>query len=151
MPKKISKDNPLSEITLRRYEKPYKMPRREAIRMLCLSLGLLQPGDSRDVIVDVLQTMIDSSSKKRMITSEEVQRGVIASRKKNKINVHGVAASNIRRQMKRLKDLQLIEKIRNDYRITEFESLENLFEERIQKFHIPQITNRVKEYCRIIK
>ncbi len=151
MPKRISKDNPLSEITLRRYEKPYKMSRREAIRMICLSLGLLQPGDSRDVIVDVLQAMIDTSSKKKMIASEEVQKIVIASRKKNKLNVNGVAASNIRRQMKRLKDLQLIEKIKNEYRITEFESLENIFDDRIQKFHIPQITSRVKEYCRIIK
>lgn len=151
MPKRISKDIPLSEITLRRYEKPYKMSRREAIRMLCLSLGLLQPGDSRDVVVDVLQAMIDTSSKKRMITSEEVQKVVIVLRKKNKLNVHGVAASNIRRQMKRLKDLQLIEKIKNEYRITEFESLETLFDERIQKFHIPQITSRVKEYCKIIK
>ncbi len=151
MPKKISKDSPLSEITLRRYEKPYQMSRREAIRKLCLSLGLLQPGDSRDVMVDVLQTMIETSKKKRMTTSEEVQKTVIASRKKNKLSIQGVAASNIRRQMKRLKDLQLIEKIKNEYRITEFESLETLFEDRIQKFHIPQITSRVKEYCRIIK
>ena len=151
MPKKISKDSPLSEITLRRYEKPYQMSRREAIRKLCLSLGLLQPGDSRDVMVDVLQTMIETSKKKKMTTSEEVQKLVIASRKKNKLSIHGVAASNIRRQMKRLKDLQLIEKIKNEYRITEFESLENLFEDRIQKYHISQITSRVKEYCKIIK
>jgi hypothetical protein len=127
------------------------MSRREAIRKLCLSLGLLQPGDSRDVMVDVFQTMIETSKKKRMTTSEEVQKLVIVSRKKNKLSIQGVAASNIRRQMKRLKDLQLIEKIKNEYRITEFESLETLFEDRIQKFHIPQITSRVKEYCKIIK
>ena len=87
MPKSISKDFPLSEITLRRYEKPYKMPRREAIRKLCLSLGLLQPGDSRDVIVEVLQVIIDHSNKKKLITSDEVQKKVIALRKKNKLNV----------------------------------------------------------------
>jgi len=151
MPKKISCDFPLSEITLRRYEKPYRMTRREAIRKLCLSLGLLQPGDSRDVVVDVLQTMVDSSKKRKMITSEEVQKVVISSRKKSKLPAQGIAASNIRRQMKRLKDLQLIEKIKNEYRITEFESIDTLFEDRIQKFHIPQITSRVREYCKIIK
>ncbi len=151
MPKKISKDFPLSEITLRRYEKPYKVTRREAIRKLCLSLGLLQPGDSRDVVVDVLQSIIDTSKTKKMITSEEVQKRVIILRKKNKLNSQGVAASNIRRQIKRLKDLQLIEVIKNEYRIVEFENLEDVFEERIKNLYLPQITNRVKEYCRAIK
>jgi hypothetical protein len=151
MPKKISKDFPLSEITLRRYEKPYKVTRREAIRKLCLSLGLLQPGDSRDVVVDVLQSIIDTSKTKKMITSEEVQKRVIVLRKKNKLNSQGVAASNIRRQIKRLKDLQLIEVIKNEYRIVEFENLEDVFEERIKNLYLPQITNRVKEYCRAIK
>ena len=87
MPKHISKDFPLSEITLRRYEKPYKVTRREAIRKLCLSLGLLQPGDSRDVIVDVLQSIVDTSKKKKMISSEEVQKKVIASRKKKQNSI----------------------------------------------------------------
>jgi hypothetical protein len=151
MPKKISKDFPLSEITLRRYEKPYKVTRREAIRKLCLSLGLLQPGDSRDVVVDVLQSIVDTSKSKKMITSEEVQKKVIALRKKNKLNSQGVAASNIRRQIKRLKDLQLIEVIKNEYRIAEFENLENVFEERIKNLYLSQITNRVKEYCKAIK
>ena len=151
MPKKISKDFPLSEITLRRYEKPYKVTRREAIRKLCLSLGLLQPGDSRDVVVDVLQSIIDTSKTKKMITSEGVQKRVIVLRKKNKLNSQGVAASNIRRQIKRLKDLQLIEVIKNEYRIVEFENLEDVFEERIKNLYLPQITNRVKEYCRAIK
>ncbi len=127
MPKSISKDFPLSEITLRRYEKPYKMPRREAIRKLCLSLGLLQPGDSRDVIVEVLQVILDHSNKKKLISSDEVQKKVIALRKKNNLNVYGVAPSNIRRQIKRLKDLHLVEKIKNDYRVTEFENFSKIY------------------------
>ena len=49
----VSRDIPLSEITLRRYERPYNMSRRELVRKLCLSVGLLQPGDSRDVVVDI--------------------------------------------------------------------------------------------------
>lgn len=86
-----------------------------------------------------------------MITSEEVQKKVIASRKKNKLNVNGVASSNIRRQIKRLKDLQLIEKIKNEYRIAEFENLDIVFEERIKKYYLPQILSRVKDYCKFIK
>ena len=51
------KDIPLSEITLRKYEKPANLEKRELIRKICLSLGLLQLGDSRDVIVDILMVL----------------------------------------------------------------------------------------------
>ena len=54
---KISKDIPLAEITLRKYEKPTNLKGRDLVRKLCLSIGLLQPGDSRDVIVDILNVM----------------------------------------------------------------------------------------------
>ena len=54
----IAKDTPLVEITLRRYEKPNQMSERELVRKLCLSFGLLQPGDSRDVIVDVFCVLL---------------------------------------------------------------------------------------------
>ena len=56
--KTIAKDIPLAEITLRRYEKPANLNERELVRKLCLSIGLLQPGDSRDVVVDVLNVLI---------------------------------------------------------------------------------------------
>ena len=60
MPKQtISKDTPLAELTLRRYEKPYDLTGRSLVKKLCLSLGLLQPGDSRDVIVDVLHVLLN--------------------------------------------------------------------------------------------
>ena len=54
----ISKDIPLAEITLRKYERPANLSERELVRKLCLSVGLLQPGDSRDVVVDVLGVLI---------------------------------------------------------------------------------------------
>jgi len=47
-------ETPLMEITLRRYESPHNLNKRDTLKKLCLSLGLLQPGDSRDVIVDIL-------------------------------------------------------------------------------------------------
>ena len=63
MAKTISKDTPLAEITLRRYEKPDNLSDRELVRKLCLSIGLLQPGDSRDVVVDVLYVMLKNKKK----------------------------------------------------------------------------------------
>ena len=147
----IAKDIPLSEITLRRYEKPYEMPKRELIKKLCLSVGLLQPGDSRDVVVDVLQVLLESKPKKKLLESSEINRQVIALRKKNKLPLKGIAPSNIRRQLKRLKDIYIIENINNHYRITEFNELEDIFQERIENFMLPNILNRVKEYFKVIK
>ena len=80
--KTISKDIPLAELTLRRYEKPYKMGKRELMKKVCLSVGLLQPGDSRDVIVDILYVMYNS---KKPLGSEEIRTLVIDHRKKSKL------------------------------------------------------------------
>lgn len=63
----------------------------------------------------------------------------------------GIASSNIRRQLKRLKDIYLIESVNNEYRITEFSNLEEIFSERIEKFMLPNIISRVKEYLKIVK
>jgi len=146
--KTISKDIPLAELTLRRYEKPYKMGKRELMKKLCLSVGLLQPGDSRDVIVDILYVMYNS---KKPLGSEEIRTLVIDNRKKSKLELRGVASSNVRRQLKRLRDLFLVEKIKNDYRIAENEKLLRIFEEKIEKYYLNSIVDRVKEYFEAVK
>ena len=148
MVKTISKDTPLAEITLRKYEQPNNLTRRELVKKLCLSLGLLQPGDSRDVIVDVLLVLINS---KEPLSSEKINDLVIELRKKENLPLKGIAGSNIRRQLKRLKDLFLIENVKNEYRINENESLINIFEEKIEKFYIKSILDRIKEYLRAVR
>lgn len=140
------KDSPLSEITLRKYEKPYKLDKRELVKKICLSLGLLQPGDSRDVIVDILLILTQNSREKREISSEEIKEKVLETRKKYNLEMRGVADSNIRRQLKRLRDLMLIEKKNNLYNLSEFESLSRIFQDKIEKFLIPQTIERIKEY-----
>ncbi|MBS3146831.1 hypothetical protein J4471_04000 [Candidatus Woesearchaeota archaeon] len=146
MLKTISRDTPLAELTLRRYEKPYTKDKRELVRKLCLSTGLLQPGDSRDIIVDILQVLLKSRNKKILLSSEEVKTETINLRKKYKLPLKGVAASNVRRQLKRLRDVYLVEKIKNDYRITEFEPLSVIFDKRIKEMYLKTILERVKEY-----
>ena len=148
--KTISKDIPLSEITLRRYEKPANLSERELVRKLCLSVGLLQPGDSRDIIVDILNILIKAKKEQKNLTSDEICTGVIEERKKSKMPMLGIAPSNIRRQLKRLKDLLLIEKRINAYRITEHSNLNEIFEEKIEKFLLPSINARIKEYLKRI-
>ena len=151
MPKTISKDFPLSEITLRRYEKPYSMPRRELIRKICLSVGLLQPGDSRDIVVDVMHTLLNASKDKKMLNSEDIKKQAIELRKKSNLPLKGIASSNIRRQLKRLREIYLVEKVKNDYRITEFENMNILFEEKIEKYYLAAIIKRVQEYFQELK
>jgi len=148
--KTISREIPLSEITLRRYEKPSNLSGRELVRKICLSIGLLQPGDSRDVIVDILDVLIKAKKEQKNLTSDEVCHFVIEERKKLKLPMLGIASSNIRRQLKRLKDLFLIEKRLNAYSITEHNNLNEIFEERIEKILLPSINSRIKEYLKKI-
>lgn len=142
---KISRDTPLAEITLRRYEKP-TMGDRELVRKFCLSVGLLQPGDSRDVVVDVFHVLLKARQRKEELHSEEVKNNVMTLRKEMSLPMLGIASSNIRRQLKRLKDLHLIETNANLYRVTEFGQLSEIFEEKVQNFLLNSVMSRVKDY-----
>lgn len=146
----IAKDIPLAEITLRRYEKPASLGERELVRKLCLSLGLLQPGDSRDIIVDVFSVLLKARKEAKNLTSDEICRLVIEERKRLNLPMLGIASSNIRRQLKRLKDLLLVEKRLDAYRIIEHSSLGEIFEGKIEKFLLPAITSRIMEYLKKI-
>ncbi len=140
------KDLPLSEITLRKYEKPANLERRELFRKICLSLGLLQLGDSRDVIVDILMVLVEANKNKDRLTSDEINAKVGELRKKYSLPDKGLAESNIRRQLKRLRDYMLVDKQENKYFLIEHSTLKDIFEKNIEKFVIPPIIERIKEY-----
>jgi len=146
---KISRDIPLAEITLRRYEKPASTDR-ELVRKFCLSVGLLQPGDSRDVIVDVFQVLLIARQNQEQLHSEEIKNQVMQSRKQTGLPMLGIASSNIRRQLKRLKDLHLIETNANLYRVAEFAHVSEIFEDKIHNFLLKSILSRVREYIKRI-
>ncbi len=140
---RISVDTPLAEITLRKYEKPSGESKRELVRKLCLSLGLLQPGDSRDVVVDVLQVILEAE---RELSSTEVEHRVVEKRKEAGLELLGIAPSNIRKQLLRLRDVFVVEKVKNYYRIRENTTIKEIFEENIEKYYMSSIISRVKEY-----
>ncbi len=143
---KVLRDTPLMELTLRRYERPDNFKDRDLVKKFCLSLGLLQPGDSRDVIVDVLYVLLRAKKDRYEISSEKIRELVIELRKQQEIPLIGIASSNIRRQIKRLREIFIVEKIRNTYRISEFSNLSDTYEEKIKQFLIPPILKRVKDY-----
>ena len=144
--RKVVKDIPLLELTVRRYEKPQQLDTRELLKKYCLSIGLLQPGDSRDIIIDILHVLLQARREQEELCSEEIRKRATILRRENALPEAGVAGSNIRRQLKRLRDLLLVQKIRNNYRITEFSSLSEIFDEKIEKYMLESIVSRVKEY-----
>jgi len=143
------KDIALDEITLRKYEIPEIRERRELVRKFCLSLGLLQEGDSRDIIVDILLVLLKAKKEKKFLNSKEIKEFVEKIRQDYGLDTRGISESNIRRQLKRLRDLMLVEKIKNSYRISEFSSIETLLE-RIFEIKLNGITKRIKEYAKAI-
>jgi len=142
----MKKDIPLNEITLRKYEKPYSTTKRELMKKICLSLGLLQSGDSRDVIVDILLVLDEARKIRKELTSDEIKEKVEKIRQENSLEMKGIAESNMRRQLKRLRDLMLVEKNANNYSLSEFLPLNEIFQEKIENFLIPDILKRVKEH-----
>lgn len=146
----ISRDTPLAEITLRKYEKPYDLDQRELVRKLCLSTGLLQPGDSRDIIVDIFHALLLARQQKKELRSDELQTAVMELRHQASLPLNGVAPSNIRRQLKRLRDIFLVEKISNKYRINEHEELRHIFEEKIEQYLLQTVVGRVRDYIDMV-
>ena len=150
MARTISHDTPLLELTLRKYERPYGLGQRDVVRRVCLCLGLLQPGDSRDAIIDVLYVLLSERKRRRFIGAEDLARRVIGLRRKFKKPVYGVATSNVRRQLGRLRELMLVEKIDKGYRITEWMSLEELFKERVCAVLLKGTRQRIYEYLALV-
>jgi len=143
---KVARDTPLSEITLRKYEKPRRLKARELVKKLCLSVGLLQPGDSRDVVVDILQVLLKGAKRRKAYTCTEIERKVLQNRKLHKLPLLGVASSNVRRQIKRLRLLFLVEKIKTTYRITEFAPMAEILQEKFEPYLLQNTLKRVRDY-----
>jgi hypothetical protein len=145
--RRVIKDTPLMELTLRRYEKPQGNDKRELLRKFCLSMGLLQPGDSRDIIVDILHVLLRAKKERLDLSSVEIRDRVETIRNEYKLPLLGIAGSNVRRQIKRLRDILLVQKVKSSYRIREFSKMHDIFDESIEKYLLPAIVSRTKEYC----
>lgn len=145
MPQKIkSTELPISEITLRKYEKPSKnLSKRNLIKKILLSLGLLQPGDSREVIIDIFQAIIES---KKPLSASEIIKKAKKARKDN----NGLTYPNVSRQLRRLKSIMLIESRADKYRLNENDTLQNIFKEKIIKYYITSIEERINEYLMMV-
>lgn len=139
MQKRALKDLPLQEITLRKYEEPSALSGRDLSKKFLLSIGLLNPGESRDVIVDIFALLLDAKKEKRFLQIEAFLESL-----KEK---PGASAPNVRRQLRRLKDLKMIEKLPEGYRITEFGELKPIISNYVSEFLVNPALERVRQYA----
>ncbi|MBS3065133.1 MAG: hypothetical protein J4451_01385 [DPANN group archaeon] len=137
---KSLKDVPLQEITLRKYEEPSNLSGRELTKKFLLSIGLIQPGESRDIVVDIFHTLILARNKK-----EHIDIPMLSEKLKNK---QGASIPNINRQLRRLKNMKLIEKSNDGYRVTEFSSLQPVIDNYIVNYLINPAVDRIKQYAK---
>jgi len=137
--KKVFKDKPLSEITLRRFEKPGNENLKELSRKFLISTGLLQTGDGRDIISEIFYELVLASKNKEYMPIELIieKFGVL----------NGGTPNNIRRHIKRLKDCGLIERTEYGYKLIEFMPLTEIFKKELINNLIEPSINRILEYC----
>src|SRR3990172_7946422 len=126
MAKKALKDLPLQEITLRKYEAPHTLEGRELVKKFLLSLGLLNPGESRDIIVDITHSLLLAKKEKKVLDIPDFIQMLNGKA--------GASAPNVRRQLRRLRELKLVEKLPEGYRITEFGSIKPVIENYVSEF-----------------
>ena len=131
----VFKEKPIFGICLRRFEKPGNNLE-ENIRKFCISIGLLQPGDSRDIIVDILKILLNKKKKREYTSVEELNQLT---------NKKGKTLPNIRRQIRRLIEVGIVEKTSQGYRIREFMNLKELIDELLE-YRIKPTIERIKEY-----
>lgn len=138
--KRAHRDAPLQEITLRKYEMASNQSTEEMSRKFLLSVGLLQPGDSRDTISQIFHMLLVARKSKQALQISNFLEQLEGK--------PGASAPNVRRQLRRLKDMKLIEKAGNGYRITEFGDISSIVENYIIPFVINQSVERLREYSK---
>jgi len=139
MAKKALKDLPLQEIILRKYEEPKNIEKRELAKKFLLSIGMIQPGESRDIIVDIFLALLIAKKEKQVL---DIPNFIDQLKEKP-----GASAPNIRRQLRRLKDLKIVEKQAEGYRITEFGSIKPIINNYIVQFKVNPALQRLNQYA----
>ena len=133
-------DAPLQEITIRKYESPENKTNEEISRRFLLSVGLLQPGESRDIIVDIFDMLLVARKTKLYLQVSNFLKVLNGKQ--------GASAPNVRRQLRRLRDMKLVEKAGEGYRITEFGNISSIVDSYIVPFVINQSIERLRDYSR---
>jgi DNA-binding transcriptional ArsR family regulator len=90
--------------------------------------------------------LLKASSQQRYVSSKEVENFVYSYREKNKLALSGITPSNINRQLRRIKDTGLLEKAEEGFRIREFLSLTEVFDEYFLPHVLDPMIERIRAY-----
>lgn len=140
---RLLKDKPLAEIQLSEFEKPGQ-DYVTNLRRLCISLGLISPGESRIAIVRILDILLKAKKTNPngldsyTIVKELYQHDV------------KIVYANILRDLRKLVRTGLVERIDGGYRIKENGTLEDILKNFVKPYIIDRITNRISEYAHAI-
>lgn len=138
-------NKPFDEVTLRSYGKIGDVKGRELIKKICLSIGLIQINDSRDVVVDVFFALVLANKEKVWLSSKDIEEQVKKIRSEFKLELKGIAGSNIRRILKQLMDYGFIERKASKYRFIDFSHPSEIFGRIVEKKY-DKIISRITNY-----
>lgn len=141
---RLYKDRPLSGISLNEFERPtndYNVN----IRRLCISLGLVSPGESRIAIVHILDILLKTRKKNPDgLDSYELIKELY--KKKTKI-----VYANILRDLRKLMAVGIVEKRNGHYRIKENMRLDEIISSFIKPYLIDRTLSKIEEYARSVE
>jgi len=134
---KVHKELPIIQVTLRKFERPYG-DFEELLRKFLMSIGLLQPGDSRDDVLKVMRELLRARRERKLLQVRDL------------VELTKASPPNVRRHLRRLRELGLVEKYDWGYRMREWMDLPSLIE-GMEEFVLSPILRRVKEYAEAVE
>lgn len=137
------RDIPIQEITLRKYEIPTALDDRELARKFLLSIGMLQPGDSRDIIVDVYCEVLRKHKSDSGTTLENIEKALEGKA--------GASSPNIRRQLRRLMAIKLVVKQDDKFVVSDGGAISDLVSNYLDMFVIRPTVERIKQYAEALQ
>lgn len=133
----MEEEKPLVEITLAKFDRPHGVKKDELLRRFCVSLGLLQAGDSRDLMPKILDAMLEN---REPLTLNQLMK-----------HLPKAAPSGVRRHLRRMIDLRLVERHKTRYRLAEGESLEFIVKYLLKRYIDEEIFDRLEDYANALE
>jgi predicted transcriptional regulator len=131
-------DFPLFEITLRKYERPENIDERTIIRRFCMSLGLINIGDTRIGIVELFEVLL------------KVENPLKAEEIREKLGKK-LALSGIRRHLRRMQLVGIVEHRNKKYALSEGGDLAYSLKLTTKRYSIDDTFDRIIEYAEKLK
>ncbi len=141
---RLYRDRPLSGISLNEFEKPTN-DYNTNIRRLCISLGLVRPGESRIAVVYILDILLKARKKRPSgIDSYEIVKELY----KKKVRI---VYANILRDLRKLISIGIVEKRNNLYRVRENMRLNEIIAEFVKPYIIDRTLGKIEEYAKAVE